>query len=75
MANYYTIVEESNGNVELTRMTSTRKREITSMFNSYMKSLSKDPHFYIEMVREGYARYSFVGDYGIIEGEYYIIRN
>lgn len=29
----------------------------------------------VEMVREGYARYTYFGEYGMLEGEYYIIRN
>lgn len=73
--NTYTIVTESNGNVELTGFTSTRKRDILKSFNRFVNGMSKMAGYSVEMVREGYARYTYFGEYGMLEGEYYIIRN
>ena len=71
----YTIVTENNGNVELTSFTSTRKRDIMKSFNRFINSMAKLPGYSVEWVREGYARYTYFGEYGMLEGEYYIIRN
>lgn len=75
MANYYTIVSEINGQVELTSMTSTRKSEILKSFNRFVNSMSQMAGYSIEMVREGYARFTYIGEYATLEGEYYITRN
>lgn len=75
MAHTYTIVSESNGNVEMTSFTSTRQREIMKMFNRFMASLSKMAGYSVEMVREGYAKYTYCGEWGMLEGEYYIRRD
>lgn len=69
----YTIVDESNGVINRTCLTSTRKREIESMFNRYVKSFKKHQSWDIYQVHQGYVRYTFWSTYGHVEGEIYII--
>lgn len=69
----YRIVEEHEGKVEKTFFTSTRKREIKTLFNRFMRELKKNGKYSIEVIREGYARYTFNGTYATLFGEYYIV--
>ncbi|MCQ2105931.1 MAG: hypothetical protein MJZ26_09080 [Fibrobacter sp.] len=69
----YKIVEEHNNEVSMTGFTSTRKREIESMFSRFIKSLKKDASFDIFPVHQGYVRYTFWGTASHVDGEYYIV--
>ena len=54
--------------------TSTRKREIESLFNRLMKSFIKDGKFSVEFNNIGYAVVTFFGEWGMSDTEYFICK-
>ena len=69
----YTIVSNCDGEIENIPFESTRKRDILAKFNKFCKNMNKYANCTVRMIREGYAEYTFTGDYGMINGEYYIV--
>ena len=74
MTHFYTIKAETWNEVK-TICTTTRKREIESMFNKLMRNFSKAPNYTVENIRMGYSKVTWYGTYGSIETEYWIARS
>lgn len=54
--------------------TSTRKREIESLFHRLMKSFSKEGQFSVEFKNIGYAVVTSYGELGMSDTEYFICK-
>lgn len=54
--------------------TSTRKREIESLFHRLMKSLSKEGKFSVEFKNIDYAVVTLFGELGMSDTEYFICK-
>ena len=71
-ANY--TIKYIDGNKTNIYTSASTKREIESKFNRIIRSFSKDPQYYVEPIRIGYAKVGFLGSYGMTETEYWIER-
>ena len=69
------IIKAQTGNEVSNYITANTKREIESKFNRLMKYFSKNPLYYVQSIRIGYSKVTYIGGYlGEIETEYWIAR-
>lgn len=73
MKHTYTIKEQTETEIR-TFFSTTTKRDIESMFNRLMKSFSKDPKCFVQKIRMGYSKVTYIGTFGNFETEYWIER-
>ena len=66
----YQVMRQGKGENAEVVFTSTRKREIESLFNRLMKSFIKDGKF----KNIGYAVVTFFGEWGMSDTEYFICK-
>lgn len=70
----YQVMRQGKGENAEVVFTSTRKREIESLFNRLMKSFIKDGKFSVESKNIGYAVVTFFGEWGMSDTEYFICK-
>ena len=70
----YQVMRQGKGENAEVVFTSTRKREIESLFNRLMKSFSKNSSFSVEHSGIGHAIVTHYGEYGMSESEYFICK-
>lgn len=51
------------------------KRAVESAYAWWLRQYRKDPKYGVEVVRMGYFKYTYYGEYGTVDGEVYITRN
>ena len=70
----YQVMRQGKGENDEVVFTSTRKREIESLFNRLMKSFIKDGKFSVEFKNISYAVVTFFGEWGMSDTEYFICK-
>ena len=68
------IIKSQTGNKISNYLVANQKRSIESMFNSLMKTLANNPLYYVQPIRQGYSKVTYLSDYGEIETEYWIVK-
>lgn len=75
MKHIYSIKSQTENDDIKVYMTATTKRSIESKFNWLMKYFAKNPLYYVQPIRIGYYKVTYIGGYvGNIETEYWIER-